>query len=86
MRRRGCPLFQADELGQKYVHLLKEEWSTHVTTNLSQGTTFTVDAFHGDYDITVEYQGKIIALEELQLGKSDMIYQMRIDGNGSKSK
>ncbi|XP_046574253.1 endo-1,4-beta-xylanase 1-like [Haliotis rubra] len=55
--------------GQRYLDLIKKEWSTHVARKLSEGSSFTVNGFHGDYDIVVNYKGKPIMYQEFHLGK-----------------
>ena len=71
-------------MGTRLLKLLKNDWSTHVERNLSLGTSFIVDGFQGDYDVTVYYKGKPIMFEKLHLGKSDMVYVLHVTGNGGK--
>ena len=49
--------FQPNAAGLHYIHLTKEEWSTHVHRSLSSGLNFHVRGFKGDYEVTVKRHG-----------------------------
>ncbi|XP_046331187.2 endo-1,4-beta-xylanase 3-like [Haliotis rufescens] len=74
--------FFVNAAGQRYFDLVKKEWSTHVAKNLSDGSTFSVNGFHGDYDIVVNYKGKPVMYQEFHLGKADATLNLDISGDG----
>ncbi|XP_067664849.1 uncharacterized protein [Haliotis asinina] len=74
--------FYVNAAGQRYFDLVQKEWSTHVTKKLSDGSSFTVNGFHGDYDVVVYYKGKPIMYQEFHLGKADTTLKLDISGDG----
>ncbi|XP_041350671.1 endo-1,4-beta-xylanase 1-like [Gigantopelta aegis] len=51
--------FRLNGAGQRVLDLLENQWMTKETHTLSQsGNQFTVDGFHGDYEVSVMYQGQ----------------------------
>ncbi|KAH9520345.1 Anti-sigma-I factor RsgI6 [Bulinus truncatus] len=71
-----------NKAGQRYVHLTKQEWSTHVNRSLSSGTSFTLRGFQGDYDVVVLYHDKPIKRQTFSLGKTDQTVDVTISGSG----
>ncbi|CAL1542283.1 unnamed protein product, partial [Lymnaea stagnalis] len=53
--------------GQLYLHLTKEEWSTHLNRSLSSGTSFTARGFQGDYNLVVYYKNKPIKIQSFSV-------------------
>ncbi|XP_059172789.1 anti-sigma-I factor RsgI6-like isoform X1 [Physella acuta] len=74
--------FTLDKAGERYLHLIKEEWSTHVNRSLSAGTSFNVKGFQGTYDLTVLYHDKPIQTQTFTLGKTDKTLNITISGDG----
>ncbi|XP_041350675.1 anti-sigma-I factor RsgI6-like [Gigantopelta aegis] len=51
--------FRLNAAGQRVLDLFENQWMTKETHTLSQsGNQFTVDGFHGDYEVSVMYQGQ----------------------------
>ncbi|XP_046337947.2 endo-1,4-beta-xylanase 3-like [Haliotis rufescens] len=74
--------FFLNAAGQRYLDLVMKEWSTHVAKNLSDGSSFSVNGFQGDYDIVVNYKGKPVVYQEFHLGKADATLNLDISGDG----
>ncbi|XP_041354386.1 endo-1,4-beta-xylanase 2-like [Gigantopelta aegis] len=53
------PEFRLNAAGQRVLDLFENQWMTKETHTLSQsGNQFTVDGFHGDYEVKVIYRGQ----------------------------
>ncbi|XP_055876275.1 uncharacterized protein LOC106075843 [Biomphalaria glabrata] len=74
--------YTLDKAGQRFVHLTKNEWSTHVNRSLSSGTSFNIRGFQGDYDVIVWYKEKPIKKQTFHLGKTDQTVTVDISGDG----
>ncbi|KAI8793506.1 Anti-sigma-I factor RsgI6 [Biomphalaria glabrata] len=73
--------YTLDKAGQRFVHLTKNEWSTHVNRSLSSGTSFNIRGFQGDYDVIVWYKDKPIKKQTFHLGKTDQTVTVDIAGD-----
>ncbi|KAK7105034.1 uncharacterized protein [Littorina saxatilis] len=49
---------QLTAAGRRVLDLYENEWMTDMTHVVSQGDTWTVRGFHGDYEVHVIYQGR----------------------------
>lgn len=49
-----------NEAGHRYLHLVKEEWSTHVNMSLTSGPQFDLRGFKGDYEVVVRRNGEVV--------------------------
>ncbi|ESO94171.1 hypothetical protein LOTGIDRAFT_118624, partial [Lottia gigantea] len=66
--------FRINAAGKRVLHLLENDWMTKTTQNVGQaGTRFTVDGFHGDYELKVFYDGK---------ERTDLKQSFNVDSNG----
>ncbi|XP_071079819.1 anti-sigma-I factor RsgI6-like [Haliotis cracherodii] len=66
--------FRINSAGQRFLHLLEHDWMTHAERNVTDtGAQFSVHGFHGDYDVTVLYNGHEVhqARQTFTLGKND---------------
>nr|KAG5687547.1 hypothetical protein BaRGS_013649 [Batillaria attramentaria] len=70
---------QINEAGQRYLHLTKEEWSTHVNKSLSAGTSFDVRGFKGDYEVTVRKNGMLVKIAPFSLTGGSTTVNIDID-------
>ncbi|ESO87533.1 hypothetical protein LOTGIDRAFT_127603 [Lottia gigantea] len=59
--------YYVNEAGKRYLHLIKKEWATHITHNLSNGSSISERAFMGDYELIVRYKGKPIQYQTFTL-------------------
>ncbi|CAL1542287.1 unnamed protein product [Lymnaea stagnalis] len=76
--------FTLDKAGLRYLHLIKEEWSTHLNRSLSSGTSFTARGFQGDYNLVVYYKNKPIKTQTFSVGKTDATVNVQISGDGNE--
>ncbi|CAL1545357.1 unnamed protein product [Lymnaea stagnalis] len=74
--------FALDKAGERYLHLTKQEWSTHVNRSLTSGTSFNIRGFQGDYDIIVWYQNKPIKIQNFHVDKADTVVNVDVSGDG----
>ncbi|XP_067666748.1 uncharacterized protein [Haliotis asinina] len=63
--------YHINAAGKRYLNLIHQEWSTHVTHRLTSGTHFNIRGFHGEYDVIVRYQGTPVKKQTFFLGKTD---------------
>ncbi|CAG5133101.1 unnamed protein product, partial [Candidula unifasciata] len=77
--------YTLDEAGKRFLRLTKKDWSTHVNKSLADGTSFNVEGFQGDYNVTVYYRGKPIQISSFSLGKSNKNVNININGDGTAS-
>ncbi|XP_046546498.1 exoglucanase XynX-like [Haliotis rubra] len=78
--------YHINAAGKRYLNLIHQEWSTHVTHRLTSGTQFNIRGFHGDYDIIVRYQGTPVKKQTFFLGKTDTTVTVDItDATGAIS-
>ncbi|XP_064603715.1 uncharacterized protein LOC135469112 [Liolophura sinensis] len=64
------PDFRVNSAGKRYIDLVHRQWRTHVTRSLASGTKFHIRGFHGNYNVIVRINGKVVQREHFSLGKT----------------
>lgn len=77
---------QINEAGQRWLKLIKEEWSTKLTYPVSRGTTFRFRGFKGDYEIIIKKNGNPIKVQTFTLENSGSVVDVLVDGDGREDK
>ncbi|XP_025078159.1 uncharacterized protein LOC112554560 [Pomacea canaliculata] len=57
------------EPGQRFICLLKKEWTTNIVRNLASGLNIPFRGFLGDYEVIVRRSGVPIQVERFSLGQ-----------------
>ena len=77
---------QFAEQGQRYVCLVKKEWTTKETFNLGSGTSFSLRGFQGDYEVLVKRGGVPVQRQLFTLGKQAAVWNLAVtDSTGKKN-
>ncbi|PVD19498.1 hypothetical protein C0Q70_19987 [Pomacea canaliculata] len=66
------------EPGQRYICLVKKEWTTNLRRNLGEGLAFQFRGFRGDYDVVVRRNGVPVQKESFVLSNNDTAIIIRI--------
>ncbi|XP_025077722.1 uncharacterized protein LOC112554242 isoform X2 [Pomacea canaliculata] len=66
------------EPGQRFICLLKKEWTTNVVRNLASGLNLAFRGFMGDYEVVVRRSGVPIQVERFTLVKAGASVDIKI--------
>lgn len=72
------------EPGQRYICLVKKEWTTNLKRNLGEGLAFQFRGFRGDYDVVVRRNGVPVQKESFVLSNNDTAIIIRITNSTGK--
>ncbi|KAK3598375.1 hypothetical protein CHS0354_034548 [Potamilus streckersoni] len=70
--------FRTNAAGQRYLHLIEQEWHTYTKRPLSQGGNFDVHGFKGEYQVKITYQGRALKEQHVTLGDSPQTVSLHV--------
>ncbi|KAK3598371.1 hypothetical protein CHS0354_034544 [Potamilus streckersoni] len=70
--------FRINAAGQRYLHLIEQEWHTSTKRNLTQGGSFDVHGFKGEYHVKVTYHGRVLKDQNVTLGESPQTVNLHV--------
>ncbi|KAL3873940.1 hypothetical protein ACJMK2_037017 [Sinanodonta woodiana] len=70
--------FKINAAGQRYLHLIEQEWHTSSKRNLTHGGNFDVHGFKGEYHVQVTYHGRVLAHQNVTLGESPQTVTLHV--------
>jgi hypothetical protein len=85
-RKLSKTLLQFMEPGSRYACLVRKEWNTHEQVNLGvSGTTLSLRAFQGDYDVVVRRGGVPVQQQTFHLGTQPLTWTLAVTDSTGQS-
>ncbi|XP_064603596.1 anti-sigma-I factor RsgI6-like [Liolophura sinensis] len=76
------PEFRINAAGERFLKLMSQDWKTYDKHQLTRGSTYSVRAFAGDYDVYIKRNGQVIQTEHFSVGNSDYNFNLHLSAHG----